>query len=78
MMALSGDEIIVNRKRKNRLDVAAELTKAFARYNDGALGLQHNIEALKPGPRPSGNSFPGGPSRPCVSLVSAQDRHARS
>ena len=36
-MALSGDEIILNRKHTTRLNVAAELTKAFDRYRDGAL-----------------------------------------
>jgi hypothetical protein len=46
-MALSGDEIILNRKHTTRLNVAAELTKAFDRYKDGALVLQRNIEDLK-------------------------------
>jgi hypothetical protein len=49
-MALSGDEIILNRKHTTRLNVAAELTKAFDRYQDGALILQRNIEDLKAGP----------------------------
>jgi hypothetical protein len=31
-MALSGDEIILNRKHTTRLDVAVELTNAFDRY----------------------------------------------
>ncbi len=35
-MALSGDEIILNRKHTTRLNVAAELTKAFDRYKDGS------------------------------------------
>jgi hypothetical protein len=48
-MALSGDEIILNRKHTTRLNVAAELTKAFDRYRDGTLVLQHNIEDLKAG-----------------------------
>src|SRR2546430_769479 len=45
-MALSGDEIILNRKHTTRLNVAAELTKAFDRYRDGTLLLQHNIDDL--------------------------------
>ncbi len=49
-MALSGDEIILNRKHTTRLNVAAELTKAFDRYKDGALVLQRNIEDLRAGP----------------------------
>jgi hypothetical protein len=49
-MALSGDEIILNRKHTTRLNVAAELTKAFDRYKDGSLVLQRNIENLKDGP----------------------------
>ena len=49
-MALSGDEIILNRKHTTRLNVAAELTKAFDRYKDGTLVLQRNIEDLKGGP----------------------------
>jgi hypothetical protein len=48
-MCLSGDEIILNRKHTTRLNVAAELTKAFDRYRDGALVLQRNIEDLKAG-----------------------------
>jgi hypothetical protein len=48
-MALSGDEIILNRKHTTRLNVAEELTKAFDRYKDGALVLQRNIEDLKAG-----------------------------
>jgi hypothetical protein len=48
-MALSGDEIILNRKHTTRLNVAAELTKAFDRYKDGVLILQRNIEDLKGG-----------------------------
>jgi len=46
-MALSGDEIVMNRKHTPRLNVAAELTKAFDRYKDGALVLQRNIEDLR-------------------------------
>jgi hypothetical protein len=49
-IALSGDEIILNRKHTTRLNVAAELTKAFDRYKDGALVLQRNIQDLKDGP----------------------------
>jgi hypothetical protein len=49
-MALSGDEIILNRKHTTRLNVAAELTKSFDRYKDGALVLQQNIQDLKDGP----------------------------
>jgi hypothetical protein len=48
-LALSGDEIILNRKHTNRLNVAEELTKAFDRYKDGALILQRNIEDMKAG-----------------------------
>ena len=48
-MALSGDEIILNRKHTARLNVATELTKAFDRYKNGALILQRNIEDLKAG-----------------------------
>lgn len=48
-MALSGDEIILNRKHTTHLNVAEELTKAFDRYNNGALVLQRNIEDLKAG-----------------------------
>ena len=48
-MALSGDEIILNRKHTTRLNVAAELTKAFDRYKDGAFVLQRNIEDMKAG-----------------------------
>jgi hypothetical protein len=48
-MALSGDEIILNRKHTTYLNVAEELTKAFDRYNNGALVLQRNIEDLKAG-----------------------------
>ena len=55
-MALSGDEIILNRKHTTRLNVAAELTKAFDRYNDGALILQRNIEDLKAGPLSLGDA----------------------
>jgi hypothetical protein len=49
-MALSGDEIILNRKHTTRLHVAAGLTNAFDRDKDGALVLQRNIEDLKEGP----------------------------
>jgi hypothetical protein len=49
-MALSGDEIILNRKHTTRLNVAAGLTSAFDRDKDGALVLQRNIEGLKDGP----------------------------
>jgi hypothetical protein len=55
-MALSGDEIILNRKHTTRLNVAAELTKAFDRYRDGALVLQRNIEDLKAGPLSLGDA----------------------
>jgi hypothetical protein len=48
-MALSGDEIILNRKHTTRLNVADELTRAFDRYRDGSLILQKNIEDLKDG-----------------------------
>jgi len=48
-MALSGDEIVMNRKHTTRFSPAAELTKAFDRYRDGTLVLQHNIEDLKAG-----------------------------
>jgi hypothetical protein len=48
-MALSGDEIILNRKHTTRLNVAAELTKAFDKYRAGALVLQRNIQGLKHG-----------------------------
>jgi hypothetical protein len=49
-MALSGNEIILNRKHATRLNVAAELTNAFDRYKDGVLLLQRNIETPKAGP----------------------------
>ena len=55
-MALSGDEIILNRKHTTRLNVAAELTKAFDRYKDGSLVLQRNIEDLKDGPLALGDA----------------------
>ncbi len=48
-MALSGDEIVMNRKHTSRFSPAAELTKAFDRYRDGALVLQRNIEDMKGG-----------------------------
>jgi hypothetical protein len=48
-MAISGDEIILNRKHTTRLNVAEELAKAFNRYKDGALVLQRNIEDMKAG-----------------------------
>jgi hypothetical protein len=43
-MALSGDEIVMNRKHTTRLNVAEELTNAFDRYRDGSLILQRDIE----------------------------------
>ncbi len=52
----SGDEIILNRKHTTRLNVAEELTKAFDRYRDGTLVLQHNIEDLKAGPLSLGDA----------------------
>ena len=55
-MALSGDEIILNRKHTTRLNVAAELTKAFDRYKDGVLVLQRNIEDLRAGPLSLGDA----------------------
>jgi hypothetical protein len=55
-MELSGDEIILNRKHTTRLDVAAELTKAFDRYKDGSLVLQRNMEDLKAGSRSIGDA----------------------
>jgi hypothetical protein len=48
-MALSGDEIVMNRKHTTRFSPTAELTKAFDRYRDGALVLQRNIEDMKNG-----------------------------
>jgi hypothetical protein len=39
-MALSGDEIVMNRIHTTRFSPAAELTKAFDRYRDGALVLE--------------------------------------
>jgi hypothetical protein len=55
-MALSGDEIILNRKHTTRLNVAAELTNAFDRYKDGALILQRNLEDLKARPLSLGDA----------------------
>lgn len=55
-MVLSGDEIILNRKHTTRLNVAAELTKSFDRYNDGTLVLQRNIGDLKAGPLSLGDA----------------------
>jgi hypothetical protein len=55
-MALSGSEILLNRKHTTRLNVAAELTKAFDRYQDGALVLQRTIEDLKAGPLSLGDA----------------------
>jgi hypothetical protein len=55
-MALSGDEIILNRQHTTRLNVAAELTNAFDRYKDGTLVLQRNIEDLKAGPLSLGDA----------------------
>jgi hypothetical protein len=43
-MALSGDEIILNRKHTTRFNAAEALTGAFDRYRHGALVLQQNIE----------------------------------
>jgi hypothetical protein len=48
-MAISGDEIILNRKHTTRLNIAEDLSKAFDRYKNGALVLQRNIEDLKAG-----------------------------
>jgi hypothetical protein len=48
-MAISGDEIILNRKHTTRLNVAEELAKAFDRYRNGALVLRRNIEEMKAG-----------------------------
>jgi hypothetical protein len=48
-MAISGDEIILNRKHTTGLNMAAELTRAFDRYREGALILQRNIEDMKAG-----------------------------
>ena len=55
-MALSGDEIILNRRHTTRLNVATELTKAFDRYHDGALVLQRHIGDLKRGPLSLGDA----------------------
>jgi hypothetical protein len=55
-MALSGDELILNRQHTTRLNVAAELTKAFDKYKDGALVLQRNIGDLKGGPLSLGDA----------------------
>jgi hypothetical protein len=55
-MALSGDEILLNRKHTTRLNVAAELTQAFDRYHDGALVLQRHIGELKSGPLSLGDA----------------------
>jgi hypothetical protein len=55
-MALSGDEIILNRKHTTRLNVAEELTKAFDQYRDGTLVLQRNIEDLRAGPLSLGDA----------------------
>jgi hypothetical protein len=55
-MALSGDEIILHRRHTTRLNVAAELTKAFDRYHDGALVLQHHIGDLKSRPLSLGDA----------------------
>jgi hypothetical protein len=55
-MALSGDEIILNRRHTTRLNVAAELTKAFDRYHDGALVLQRHIGDLKSRPLSLGDA----------------------
>jgi hypothetical protein len=48
-MALSGDEIILKRKHTTGLNMAAELTRAFDRYQDEALIQQRNIEHMKAG-----------------------------
>jgi hypothetical protein len=55
-MALRADEIILNRKHPTRLNIAAELTKAFDRYKDGALVLQQNIGDLRAGPLSVGDA----------------------
>jgi hypothetical protein len=55
-MALRTDEIILNRKHTTRLNIAAELTKAFDRYKDGALVLQQNIGDLRAGPLSLGDA----------------------
>jgi hypothetical protein len=55
-MALSGDEIILNRKHTTRLNVAAGLTNAFDRDKDGTLVLQRNIEDLRAGPLSLGDA----------------------
>lgn len=46
-MMLSGDEIILHRKHSVRLNIAGEMTKAFDRYQRGALILQRNIGELQ-------------------------------
>jgi hypothetical protein len=48
-MALSGDEIVMNRRYTNRFSPAAELSEAFDPYQEGALVLQRNIEDMKAG-----------------------------
>ena len=74
---LSGDEIILNRKHTTRLNVAAELTKAFDRYKDGALVLQRNIEDLKAGPLSLGGR-PAQTLRDVLSAAAADpDAHSR-
>ena len=55
-MALSGDEIVLNRANTTRLNVAAELTKTFDRYRDGTLVLQRNTEDLRAGPPSLGDA----------------------
>jgi hypothetical protein len=55
-MALSGDEIVLNRKHTTRLNVAAEVTQAFDRYHDGALVLQRHIGELKRAPLSLGDA----------------------
>jgi hypothetical protein len=55
-MCLSGDEIVMNRRHTNRFSPAAELTKAFDRYKDGALVLQRNSEDLRAGPLSLGDA----------------------
>jgi hypothetical protein len=55
-MALSGDEILLNRKHTTRLNVAAELTQAFDRYHNGALVLQRHIGDLKSRPLSLGDA----------------------
>jgi len=55
-MALSGDEIVMNRKHTTRLNVAAEAHQGLRPYRDGTLVLQRNIEDLKAGPLSLGDA----------------------